>query len=130
MAAKKEAKGTPKKPAAISPQTRRAWLNLRRAWVTSFQAFSYALSQLDTRQSEAMYDMVKKALFKDSYAQIVQQHPELREFVRSDEDRICMIEIYEVLSWRLNRSEKPPPDRLAYRGMKGRIGRNVPEFSS
>jgi len=102
---------------------------IRKAWVTSFQSFTYELSRLSPEQSEAMYDMVKKALYKESFAQIVQQHPELRPFVHSDEDRVCMIEIYEVLSYKLGKSEKPPADRLASRGMKGRIGRGMPDFS-
>lgn len=112
----------------ITPQLRRLWLTVRKAWVSSFQAFSNSLSSLDQKQAAMLYEVVKHSLFKDSYVQILRGHPELREFLKSDDDRLCMHDIYEVLSWRLSRKEKLPKDVEMAEKMKGRIGRSVPEM--
>ena len=53
---------------------------------------------MDNKQANALYDVVKFALFKDSYAQIVREHPEMRPLVQTDDDRLCMCDVYEALS--------------------------------
>lgn len=113
----------------ITPELRRIWIRARRAWVTSYQAFSYSLSTLDARQSGLLYEVVRHSLFKNSHAEILRTRPELREFLQTDDDRLCMHDIYEVLSWRLNRREKPPQDVRLSMNMKGTIGRESPDLS-
>ena len=110
----------------ITNEIRRAWLRLRKAWGWSFEAFSNTLGLLNTKEANMLYDIVKHSLFKGSYVEIIREHPELREIVKTDEDRLCMHDIYEILSWKLGRKEELPPDRKISRAMKGRIGREVP----
>ena len=124
------AEPAPEKPgaakAALTPALRVAWIKLRRAWGANYPSFSYALSQLSPKDAEGLYNIVRLALYTDSYGEAVQKHPELRELLRNEQDRMCMIDIYEVLSWKLGRSEPAPADRRITRGIrKGAIGRNA-----
>jgi len=128
----KEKKKEGKKPekTVITPELRRIWLRVRSAWNISLEAFSNTLSLLNDKQAAMLYNLVKKGLFKDFYSEILREHPELRDIVKSDDDRLCMIDIYQELSWRLDKSEPLPPDVKVTQGMKGRIGRDVPDLSS
>lgn len=117
-----------KGPIEITPEIRRLWIRMRQAWVVSYDAFNHSVAILDDRQANLMYDVVKHSLFKDFYAEILREHPELKELIRTDEDRLCMHDIYERLSFRLNRYEKLPSDKKVYQGMKGKIGRNMPDL--
>jgi hypothetical protein len=109
---------------AITPELRRIWVRVRKAWVTSYPAFTYSLSSLSTGQADLLYGLVRRALFRGSAGEIVHADSMMREFMRSDDDRMCMIDVYEILSWRLGRQEALPPDVRVRQRMKGRIGRD------
>ena len=113
----------------ITPEIRRIWLNARKAWNISLDAFSNSLSLLSEKQANALYEIVKVSLYKGSYAEILRGHPELRTLVMSDEDRLFMHDVYENLSWKLGRKEPEPQDLKLFRNMKGRIGRSALGFS-
>ncbi|MBU0532627.1 hypothetical protein KKB44_03985 [Candidatus Micrarchaeota archaeon] len=125
--AKKTIEETPKKT-TITNEVRRIWLKVRKSWNVSHAAFSNTVSFLSEKEANTLYDIVKLGLYKDSYAHILHEHPELKEIVKSDDDRLCMYDIYEVLSWRLRRKEKMPKNKEIIMRMKGRIGREVPIF--
>lgn len=112
----------------ITPEVRRIWLKVRKAWNWSYDAFSNTVSYLKQDEAEKLYDVVRLSLFKESYAQMLQEHPELREIVKSDDDRLCMHDIYQILSWRLGKREKFPNDKRISRQIRGRIGREVPIY--
>lgn len=118
---KKEA---PKK-IAVTVELRRIWYRVRKAWDISLDAFGNTLTLLSDKEAEQLYELVRHSLFKGSYVEIIREHPELREIVRSDDDRICMHDIYEALSWRLGKSEALPKDVAVTMKMKGRIGRDA-----
>jgi len=126
---KKKAKAPPKKEApkeiVITDDLRRIWIRVRRSWNLSHTAFSNALSLLSNKEAEQLYELVRHSLFKGSYVEIIREHPELRKIVRSDDDRICMHDIYEVLAWRLGKSEPLPKDVAVTTKMKGGIGRDA-----
>ena len=108
-AAKEAAK--PEKGLEITARLRRNWLKVRKAYNLSLEAFGATLSQLNDEEANELYDLIKYALYKDNIAQIIRDEPKLKEFVKTDNDRLCMHDIYENLSWRLGRSEKPPSYR-------------------
>ncbi len=112
-----------KEKLVITNDTRRLWLKLRKAWNMELNVFSHTVMSLNDSDTKTVYDLVKRALFKDSYAEIVHEYPEMREFLRTDDDRMCMIDIYELVSWKLNQSEPLPPEKRLLQGMKGKIGR-------
>jgi len=105
----------------ITPSLRKSWLRIRNGWATSNDAFSGALSMLTKKDSEELYGMVKVALFKASNSEIVREHPELRVLVKSDDDRFCMHDIYEFLSWKLGKSEPLPKGVRLTQGLRGSI---------
>lgn len=113
---KQDAEKTPKSPSpsvnsgkvAITPTLRKNWIRIRAAWNTSPEAFTGTLSLMDPKQANELYDLVKLALFKGSHVEILHEHPEMREFVKSDDDRLCMHDVYEALSRRLQRKEPFP----------------------
>ena len=116
---------SPERPKKIdvTPELKRIWLRVRNAYSTSQEAFSYSLSVLDDRQANKLYDFAVAALYKGNAAEILRAHPELKGLVRTDDDRLCMHDTYENLSWRLHRREPMPKDlevtvkfRLATRG--------------
>ncbi len=113
---------------AVTPELRRLWLRIRNAWAASYGQFTYSLSSLDDKQAGLMYDLVKHSLYRNFFPEILRDHPELREFLKTDDDRLCMHDIYEVVSWRLGRSEPPPPDKELAERMKGGIGRKAPDL--
>ena len=122
-------KETPKpEKLVVTPETKRIWLKVRHAWNWSYDAFSNTVSYLKQDEAEKLYDVVRLSLFKDSYAQMLQEHPELREIVKSDDDRLCMHDVYQILAWRLGKREKFPEDKRIYMKIKGRIGRDVPVY--
>jgi len=118
-------KGKVGEKVVITPPLRRIWLNIRRSWISSFSAFQNSISLLNEKEASGLYDVVKHSLFKGSYVEILADQPGMKEIVKSDEDRMCMHDIYEVLSWRLGRREELPSDVRRTQGMKGRIGRNT-----
>ena len=109
--AEKPAEKPAKGPVDVTPKLRRIWLRVRKAYNLDLTAFSNTLSFLTDEEANMLYDMVRHALFKGSVAEILREHPELRELVRTDDDRLCMYDIYEYLSWRLGKSEPMPEDR-------------------
>jgi hypothetical protein len=113
----------------ITPELRRIWLGVRTAWNLGFQQFSSSLSALDERQAGLLYGLVRLSLFKGSYVEMLREHPELRPLLISDDDRLCMHDAYEVLAWRLNRSEELPREVRISQRMKGRIGREAPDLT-
>ncbi|MBI5046750.1 hypothetical protein HZC07_03390 [Candidatus Micrarchaeota archaeon] len=119
---------TKKSGILISPQIRRVWLKVRNSWNISHAAFSNTLSSISEPEANLLYDIVKLSLYKGSYAEILHEHKELKELLQSDEDRLCMHDIYEVLSWRLNKSEKLPGDLKLSLATKTGIGRGMPNF--
>jgi hypothetical protein len=120
---KKEALPEAPKKIEITPELRRIWFRARNAWNMSLDAFSNALTLLTDKQAGQLYDVVRHSLFKDSYVEILREHPELHELVRNDEDRLFMHDVYEKLSWRLGKSEPLPKDVETAMKMKGGIGR-------
>ncbi|MBN1170242.1 hypothetical protein JXA56_04410 [Candidatus Micrarchaeota archaeon] len=117
QAEKKTAKKQDKKETAsenkleITPQLRRNWIRIRQAYNMSLGAFGNALSTLNEQEANQMYNLVINALYKDTVAQIVRDNPKMKDFVKTDEDRFCMYDVYENLSWKLNRKEDPPKYR-------------------
>jgi hypothetical protein len=114
----------------VTPEIRKMWIMIRQAWNTSPEAFTGTMTMLSSRQADSLYDVVKLALFKSSYAEILHEHPELRELVKGDNDRLCMHDVYEVLSSRLGRTEPFPPYIQLQMRLKGGIGRSNPKLSS
>ncbi|MDD5172125.1 MAG: hypothetical protein PHF60_03760 [Candidatus ainarchaeum sp.] len=114
----------------ITNDVRKTWIRVRAAWGRSFEVFTGTMSLLDKKQSEGLYDLVKHSLFKSTFAEIVQDYPQLKEFVKGEDDRLCMYDIYEVLSWKLGKSEPIPKEIQAREAMKGGIGRIVPDLRS
>ncbi len=114
-AAKKAAPVKPEaKPAQkllVTAQLRRIWLRVRNAYSMSSGAFSNALSLLSDDEADLLYNLVRFSLYKEGPAQMIKEHPEMREFVKTNVDRLCMHDIYEILSWRLGRREPMPKDR-------------------
>jgi hypothetical protein len=105
------------------------WLRVRAAWGRGRDTFISTMSQLGQKQNEQLYDIVKCAVYKDSYVQVLRAKPELKDFLKSDEDRFCMMDVYEILSYKLGRREPPPKTEKGALAMKGdRIGRDAPMF--
>jgi hypothetical protein len=103
--------------AIITPDIRKNWIRVRQAWNSSVEAFTGTLSMLNNAQANALYDVVKLSLFQGSHAEILRNHPEMRELIKSDDDRFCMHDIYDALSRRLDRREPFP----SYVAMKQRM---------
>jgi hypothetical protein len=111
----------------ITPELRRVWVRVRQSWVTSHASFSYGLSMLDKKQAGMLYDLVRRALFRNSAGDVLKAHPEIREFMRSDDDRMCMLDVYEALSWKLDRREEPPSDVRLNQKFKGMMTKRKDE---
>jgi len=109
--AAKKAEKPEKKELEVTPRLRRNWLRVRKAYNMSMEAFGSVLSLLNEEEANEMYDLVINALYKDNVAEVVRANPKMREFVKTDDDRFCMYDIYETLSWRLRRKEEPPEYR-------------------
>jgi len=125
----KETSSAPKKSdkVNVTPALRRMWIGLRKSYNISYGAFSNALSALSDEQANQVYDFVITALFKDNVAQILSKHPELKGLIRTDDDRICMHDIYENLSWRLGRREELPKEKgMIVRFRKSNYGKIIP----
>ena len=116
--------------AVITPDVRKNWLRIRAAWNLGEEAFTGTLSLMDNKKANALYDVVKFALFKDSYAEVVRAHPEMRPLVQTDDDRLCMCDVYEALSNRLDRREPFPPYVAMKMRLKGGSGRDVTDLYS
>jgi len=124
----KDQKPSKEKPFSLTEPLRRIWIRVRQAYNASPEAFAYSLSSLNAEEANSLYDLVKHALFKGSIGEIVQGTPALRPIIRSEDDRMCMIDIYEVLSWRLDRREPLPEDRRLAQAMRSGIGREMPDL--
>ncbi len=92
----------------ITPRLKRNWLMIRKAYNVSLEAFGANISRLSEDEANEMYELIRHALYKDNIAQIIQEEPKMREFLRNEDDRLCMYEIYENLSWKLGKREKAP----------------------
>jgi len=112
----------------ITSQIRKGWFLLRNAWLHTLDVFSNQLAQISDKDAEELYKVVRCAVYKDSYAQILREHPELKELVKTDDDRYFMHDVYENLSWRLGKKEPLPKDKKLISAMKGKIGRAVPDL--
>lgn len=113
----------------VPNEVRPVWLRVRAAWGKGTDVFVSTMSTLSQKQNEQLYDVVRHAIYKDNYVQVLREKPELKEFLKGDEDRMCMMDIYQILSYRLRRSEPPPKTEKAAFAMKGgRIGRAAPTF--
>ena len=112
----------------VTNELRKNWLMLKKAWLMNLSAFSNQLSLVPDKQAEQLYDVVRHSVYKDSYVDILREHPELKELVKNDDDRFFMHDMYESLSWRLGKREKPPKERQVYERMKGGIGREAPSY--
>ncbi|MDD5340602.1 MAG: hypothetical protein PHV13_05135 [Candidatus ainarchaeum sp.] len=108
----------------IPNEARAAWLRVRAAWGRGSDVFSSTMSMLSQKENEQLYDIVRHAIYKDNYVQVLREKPELKGFLKGDEDRLCMMDIYQVLSYRLRRSEPPPKTEKAAAAMNAGIGRN------
>ena len=124
----KEQKPSKEKTFSLTEPLRRIWIRVRQAYNNSPEAFAYSLSSLNPEEANSLYDLVKHALFKGSIGEIVRDAPGLRQIVRNEDDRMCMIDIYEVLSWRLDRREPLPQDRRLAQAMRSGIGREMPDL--
>lgn len=111
QAAQKPEAPKKKKKVEVTPKLRRIWLRVRKAYGMSYQAFSNTISLLNEEEANLLYDLVICALFKGSVAEILRDHPEIRELVRNEGDRVCMHDCYEYLSWKLGKSEPLPAER-------------------
>lgn len=112
----------------ITNELRKNWLMLKTAWRVNLSAFSNRLSLVPDKQAGQLYDVVRHSVYKDSYVDILREHPELKELVKNDDDRFFMHDMYESLSWRLGKREKPPKERQVSERMKGGIGREAPSY--
>ncbi len=108
---KEPAKPAEKAKVTVTPKLMRLWLTIRKTYNLSHAAFSNTLSLLSEEEANMLYDLVKHALYKGSVAEILREHPELKPIVKTDDDRLCMHDIYEHLSWRLGRKEPMPSGR-------------------
>jgi hypothetical protein len=108
----------------IPNEVRAAWLRVRAAWGRGTDVFTSTMSMLSKKEMEQLYDVVRHSVYKDSYVQILREKPELKEFLKGDEDRMCMHDIYAILAFRMGKSEPPPKTEKAALAMKAGIGRN------
>ncbi len=116
--------------AVITPDVRKNWLRIRAAWNLGEDAFTGTLSMMDDKKANALYDVVKFSLFKDSYADIIREHPEMKPLVQTDDDRLCMHDVYEALSNRLDRREPFPPLVAMKMRLKGGSGKDITDLYS
>ncbi|MBU0527815.1 hypothetical protein KKE92_05000 [Candidatus Micrarchaeota archaeon] len=126
---KKTALPAPKKSdkVNVTPALRRLWIGLRKSYNLNYTAFSNALSALNDEQANQIYDFVITALFMDNIAEILSKHPELKDLIRTDDDRICMHDIYENLSWKLGRKETIPKEKgMIIRFRQSNFGKITP----
>ncbi|MFH0737043.1 MAG: hypothetical protein V1827_01105 [Candidatus Micrarchaeota archaeon] len=112
----------------ITPELTRLWITIRQAWGRNLASFSSVMAGLDDKQAEMLYGVVRLSLYKNSYVEIIMAHPELRPFLKSDDDRFCMHDMYQRLSWRLNKREELPPGFKLAQSTKARIGRDMPDY--
>lgn len=113
--------------AIITPELRRDWLRVRAAWNSSPEAFTGVLSMIGDKSANKLYDVIKLALFKGSHVEILRAHPEMKELVKTDDDRLCMHDTYEALSRRLGRKE-PYPSYVAMRQRVMGFGKRVEDI--
>ncbi len=122
---KGKTEAVPEKPGKINVTTslKRSWFGARSAWMKSMYAFGNYLAILDDKKARELMEFSKTALFKNTYKEIVVEHPELRQLVMSDYDRGCMLDIYSNLSVRfheyietekLGRMERLRLERMGY----------------
>ncbi len=118
-----------KVPTKVPNEVRAVWLRVRAAWTRGRDVFVSTMSQLSQKQNEQLYDVVRHAVYKDNYVQALREKPELKEFLKGDDDRLCMIDAYDILAYKLHRREPPPRTEKGALAMKGgRIGRAAPTF--
>lgn len=113
----------------ITQDIRKNWIRLRQAWNGGYEPFIGVISMLSLKQANDLYDVVRLGLFKDSYAVILREHPELRGLVGNDDDRLFMHDAYEALSDVVGRREKPPPYVVLKQRFGSKIGRDMPELA-
>ncbi|MBU0591905.1 hypothetical protein KKF81_04045 [Candidatus Micrarchaeota archaeon] len=107
----------------ITPRLRRIWIQIRRNWGISRVAFTNNLSLLNDGEANNLYNLVIHSLYKNSYVDILREIPGLRGIIRTEDDRYCMHDIYQILSWRLDKTESPPKTLQIKLAMRGGIGR-------
>lgn len=121
-------KAPAEKKIAITASLRKNWLLLKAAWLMNQGAFSSRLSLVPDKEADELYEVARHSLYKDSYVRILREHPELKELVKTDDDRLFMYNLYDILSWRLGKSEPPPKEQRPAARIKGSIGRESTIF--
>lgn len=96
------------KPIVVSEELRRVWIRIRKSWSINRIAFTNSLSSLTDAQANELYSIIAVILYKNSYVEIIRENKEFGKIIKNDGDRICMYDIYEVLSWRLNKKVSLP----------------------
>lgn len=114
----------------ISPLLRTDWLRTRQLWLSNRSGFEFFISSLPDVRANILYDLAKLALFQDNFAQILRRYPSLHSLIKNEQDRLCMLDSYMLLSIKLNRCEKAPRDMRLIMNTKSSIGRGVPDFQS
>lgn len=84
----------------VTNELKRNWFGARNAWEKSMFSFGSYISRIKDDEALKLMKFSKTALFKDSYVEILNEHPEFKGIVRSDRDRGCMLDIYTNLSAR------------------------------
>ncbi|MBI5046550.1 hypothetical protein HZC07_02350 [Candidatus Micrarchaeota archaeon] len=97
----------------LTSETVKQWFLIKAAVQRGPIALSNFLSTLTRTQNEILYSIVKHSLYVKDYVEIIRKHPELKVLVKTDEDRLIMHDIYEIVSWKLNKYEPPPKEELA-----------------
>jgi len=111
----------------LDERLRRNWIRVRQAWGIDAIHFSAALSGLSDTDGLMLLSLVSLALYHDTSAAALSASPQLKGFLRSEDDRFCMIDAYENLSWRFRVKVPPPSFRALSAGLKARMGEK-PDF--
>ncbi|MGV8085565.1 MAG: hypothetical protein ACP5N9_04915 [Candidatus Bilamarchaeum sp.] len=107
----------------ISEETKKNWLRIRAAWSRNLVAFNNSISMLNKKETEEMYNIAKLAAYSIDYARLVFENPQLKEILKNSEDCFMLNNIYQALSFKLNRKEKLPATTRIYNGFAAGIGR-------
>lgn len=107
----------------ITEDTKRNWLRIRAAWARNIVAFNNAISMLNKKETEDMYNLAKFAAYSTDYTRLIFAQPVLKELLKNSNDAFMLNSIYQALSFKLNRKEKAPIATRIYRGFVSGIGR-------
>ncbi len=105
----------------ISKTLIRNWIILKRAWSMNLTAFSNTISNLSNKDALELYDIARLAPYKQTYVDILRIRPELKVILKNDLERRMMMDIYDNLSYRLNKKEPEPASVKFIIEMKKRL---------